>query len=77
MNRNNGGEMAIKLDINSLEDIKCECGCGFFEQIFAMKRVPALQSPTGREEILPIPFMVCKQCGKPVKGKGEEVSKVI
>ena len=59
--------MSMKININDLEEIKCQCGSPFFEQLFACKRIPVLQSPTGKEEIMPIPFFVCKSCGTPME----------
>ena len=43
---------------------QCEnCGCRFFRQVHAFKRVSALVSPTGKEQIVPVPTFRCDECG--------------
>jgi hypothetical protein len=73
----NNNKVGMHVDLKSLEDVKCQCGCEFWEQIFAMKKIPVLQSPTGKEEFMPIPFFVCKQCSQPFENAIKGVSKVI
>jgi len=60
----------INVNLAEAEDLTCvneECGCPVFEQAYMIKRISALQSPTGREEIVPVPIMLCKACGQPLK----------
>ena len=52
------------VDLNELLDIVCPCGNGIFENIFILKKISALQSHTGKEEVIPISLMVCRSCGK-------------
>jgi len=73
----NNDKMAMNIKIGDLDDIKCECGSPFFEQLFACKKIPVLQSPTGKEEIMPIPFFVCKSCGIPLENAVKAATKVI
>ena len=54
----------IKLDYNDLEDLVCEhCGSKFFRQVNAFKKISALVSPTGKQQIVPIPVFRCDECG--------------
>jgi len=54
----------VKLDINDLVDIICEnCESKFFRQVNAFKRISALVSPTGKEQIVPVPVFRCDECG--------------
>jgi uncharacterized Zn finger protein len=54
----------IKLDLKDLTDIVCEnCGSKFFRQVNAFKKISALVSPTGKEQILPVPVFRCDECG--------------
>ena len=47
-----------------MKDIVCEnCGSMYFRQVSAFKRVSALMSPTGKEQIVPIPTFRCDDCG--------------
>lgn len=55
-------ETAAKV-INS-DNVVCKCGCKFFRPVFILKRMSALVSPTGKEEIIDIPVYVCDKCGE-------------
>ena len=59
-----------------LKDVVCEqCKGRFFRQVNAFKRLSALISPTGKEQIVPVPTFRCDDCGyineefRPVEGK--------
>ena len=59
---NMGRSMGLKLE--DMTDIICEnCGCRYFNQVHAFKRVSALLSPTGKEQIMPVPSFRCSDCG--------------
>ena len=59
-----GRQKGLNVDPSTLKDIKCEnCGCQFFRQVNAFKRVSALVSPTGKEQIVPVPTFRCDDCG--------------
>mgnify|MGYP003116392415 FL=1 len=59
-----GRQKGLNVDPSSMKDIKCEnCGCRFFRQVHAFKRVSALVSPTGKEQIVPVPTFRCDECG--------------
>ena len=59
---NMGRPMGLKLE--DMTDIICEnCGCRYFNQVHAFKRVSALLSPTGKEQIMPVPSFRCSDCG--------------
>ena len=54
----------LKLKASDMKDIACEnCGCKYFRQVHAFKRISALQSPTGKEQIVPVPTFRCDECG--------------
>ena len=54
----------ISIKPGDMKDIVCEqCGCKFFKQVNAFKRLSALVSPTGKEQIVPIPTFRCDDCG--------------
>ena len=63
-------EPQVRINLADLSDIKCDkCGDVRFEPIYLMKRLSALLSPTGKEEIVPIgppvapPIFACYKCG--------------
>ena len=66
----------VKIDLNDLTDIVCEnCEGKFFRQVSAFKKLSALISPTGKEQIMPVPVFRCDECGHinkeflPIKNK--------
>tara|TARA_R110001592_G_scaffold153441_1_gene381881 strand:+ start:25 stop:291 length:267 start_codon:yes stop_codon:yes gene_type:complete len=62
MDRKKGLNMQINPE--DLKDIACEnCGCKYFRQVNAFKRISALVSPTGKEQIVPVPTFRCDECG--------------
>ena len=61
---NSGPTAAKGFTAEDLVDIVCEnCDSRFFKQVFAFKRVPALISQSGKEEIVPVPTFRCDDCG--------------
>lgn len=40
-----------------------KCGSKVFREAIILKKVSALVSPTGKEELYPIPVYVCDKCG--------------
>ena len=54
----------MKIDASDLDDIICEeCGGKIFRQASMFKRLSALVSPTGKQQIVPIPVFRCDDCG--------------
>ena len=54
----------INIKPEDMKDIVCgECGSKYFRQVNAFKRLSALLSPTGKEQIVPIPVFRCDECG--------------
>ena len=55
---------SINLKADDLEDIVCEnCEGQIFREASMFKRLSALLSPTGKEQIVPIPIFRCDDCG--------------
>ena len=53
----------INIKPEDLKDIVCEeCGGKYFRQVQAFKRLSALISPTGKEQIVPVPTFRCDDC---------------
>ena len=54
----------INIKPEDLKDIVCEdCGGKYFRQVNAFKRLSALLSPSGKEQIVPVPSFRCDDCG--------------
>lgn len=46
-------------------NITChKCGSKLFREAIALKKISAIISPTGKEEIVPVPMYVCMECGE-------------
>lgn len=60
--RNHGG--GPKIDIKQLQSMECaKCDCKAFSQAYLLKKMSAIQSPTGEEEIVPVQVFACNDCG--------------
>lgn len=42
-----------------------KCGNYFFNESYVLKEVSGLLSPTGKNELVPIPIWICSKCGEP------------
>jgi ribosomal protein S27AE len=65
---NNFNTSAASMTSNLLaaENEKCpNCGSYFFKEVSVLKKLSALLSPTGKDEIVPLPIWVCEKCGEP------------
>lgn len=57
----------LQIDVNQLKSVTCKkCQSEFFEIVFKLKIVPALTSPTGKDEVIAIQTFLCKNCGTEV-----------
>ena len=64
MGQQKGLNTQINIKPEDMKDICCEqCGGKYFRQVQAFKRLPALISPTGKEQIVPVPTFRCDDCG--------------
>jgi hypothetical protein len=45
-------------------NILCDCGGMIFSEKLFFKKISAIISPDGREQMAPMPIMVCETCGK-------------
>jgi hypothetical protein len=58
------GNIAPRLDVDSLPWVECSCGGRLFDSAVMVKRVSPLLSPTAKEEIIPADIIICRTCGK-------------
>jgi len=57
-------QQQIRINVNDLTDIVCdECGNRFFRQATLIKRLSPLVSPSGKEQLVPMPVFRCDDCG--------------
>ena len=54
----------MRVDPRTLEWVGCDEEPQLFESVSIFKRLPALLSPSGKEEYLPMDVVICKKCGK-------------
>lgn len=61
-------QLQLNVDPAELACVVCEkCQGKIFEQKTVLKQISAIQSPTGKEGILPVNVIVCSSCLHPVK----------
>ena len=66
MNREQPG---LNVDFSQTSAEVCEaCGNDTFIQVFKMRKLSALLSPTGQETMIPIQIFACAKCGHVNKG---------
>jgi hypothetical protein len=67
---NNG--TPLKIDLQTLPNVTCECGSVYFDQVIQFKKVSKLISNTGQDTLHPLPGFVCTDCGKPLNMIAEQ-----
>ena len=59
----------MNIDFSQTTAIVCdECEHDAFVQVFKMRKLSALLSPTGQETMIPIQIFACHKCGHVNKG---------
>ena len=57
--------MKHSLTLNDMPDVACaDCGSVYFKELVRLKKVSALQPPTGQRMVIPVQIMQCNRCGK-------------
>ena len=65
----NMNQQQINIDLNQTTEEVCEkCGNNTFVQVYQMRKLSALLSPTGQETMIPIQVFACAKCGHINKG---------
>jgi len=66
---NNPQQPQMNIDINQTTAEVCEkCKNETFQQVYQMRKLSALLSPTGQESMIPIQVFACAKCGNINKG---------
>jgi hypothetical protein len=50
--------------LRASQSVKCDCGGMIFSEKLFFKKISSLISPSGKEELAPMPVIVCESCGK-------------
>ena len=54
----------VQVDLKNAETMKCaKCGNSIFIQVYVIKRISDIVSPTGQEVIAPVQVFNCGNCG--------------
>ena len=65
----NMNQQQINIDLSQTTEEVCEkCGNNTFVQVYQMRKLSALLSPTGQETMIPIQVYACAKCGHINKG---------
>ena len=66
---NNQQQMQMNIDFSQTTAETCgECGNETFVQVYQMRKLSALLSPTGKPTMIPIQVFACAKCGHINKG---------
>jgi hypothetical protein len=60
----NNEQPQIQINIADAPWITCDCGSHLFKSLIMIKKISQFESPTMREEQVPIDIVVCDGCGK-------------
>lgn len=56
-------KISVQVNLKDLKSITCpNCGKDLFEHVYRLKALPALASPTGKDEVIALQVFVCKSC---------------
>lgn len=58
------GHQQIQINLSNAPWIKCDCGGHIFRQGVMFKKLSQFESPSLREEQIPVDIAVCEACGK-------------
>jgi hypothetical protein len=58
------GQQQIQINLANAPWIKCDCGGHIFRQGVMFKKLSQFESPSLREEQIPVDIAVCEACGK-------------
>ena len=62
-------QQQISVDLTQTSSEKCEkCGNDLFNQVYTIRKLSALLSPTGQEAMIPIQVFACTECSHVNKG---------
>jgi len=62
--------MPAGFNMESLPIVKCKCGSGLWDQATQLRRMSAIISKDGKEKLIALPVVVCKECGKELEVDG-------
>lgn len=66
-NERKNPEAQVKVTPEMMKNFKtltCDCGGMLFESGVVFKKISAIVSPSGQEELYPLEVLICKKCGK-------------
>ena len=62
--QNGPGRMQITPEmVKNAQPVKCTCGGMVFTEKVFFKKISAILSPSGKEEVIPMPTFFCENCG--------------
>jgi hypothetical protein len=54
----------VNINLATLPNIKCECGCIYWKQILLTKKVSGLMVGASQDQIVNVPVLLCNDCNK-------------
>lgn len=66
MEKNKEAHQAVNVDISAIDNLKCsneECKSELFILNYFIKKISALQAPSGQETMVPLQVFACALCG--------------
>lgn len=61
----------LNVDVMSLPNIRCpNCANQVYQPLYVVKKISSLQSPTGKDSVIPLQILACTSCGAVSKEMG-------
>jgi len=54
----------VNLKLNDLEDVKCKCGCIFFDSKTRIKKISPLYTEDAKPAYIPVEIAFCRDCNE-------------
>lgn len=58
------GQQQIQINLSNAPWVQCDCGGHVFRQGVMLKKLSQFESPSMREEQIPLELIICESCGK-------------
>jgi len=61
-------QQKLNVNLTTLQNEACKCGCKFWKQAYVLKTVPALLYGGTQATVVPVEFYCCMNCQEPHPG---------
>ena len=52
----------VNVNLSTIPNVKCSCGCIFWKQVLLTKKVPGLMVGASQDQLVNVPVLLCNDC---------------